>query len=639
MAVFRGYDLPGNPFARPRWTFVDPDGAEYSDEYKAICEDGAKDREPSVTSGTCPRCLRFAQFLLEVSYDANSGGAIRSRCSLEGCGLAHLAVQCGPPEDQLLRIEEQRTRDQAGKGELGRQSEHDGDTGEERQGDAARERERDANPERECEAAQRRERDAIQELGRDAAQERELEMEHDRARRARVATRMAESGRALERARASEQVMQERENRPGRPRVHARGLVGIANLVNIAKPAGRRRGGGRGRRIKVILWAKVNAMPVTKSVTIQDPEKISKSELSWVVKEYPRGSDIHIEHWIFSYGQWKTLMAEDSGIQVGINQDRIFLKMFGMQCTGLGHELRLYEGVQSWGARSARDGGPTLSDLLAQRRRGVQFIALWVKDMKGPTILQSPRTVENGRVVSKWVDPPELRTKMGAVIWMEAESKWQPYEGNSGARVPMPLKTPVILLRHPDVVGLMGLGEVLDYLENERAIQNAVGGDDEDEVVSIPVVAKRPYVQIHDADGEADDQDAVADGSAKGQGLAGGAGMANKGKQRAEPGSPTVQTSALRIAGGSSVRDAIVIADDSGSVIHEAGSASTRGTGKTTRYVARIGTQAEASGSGIGGNMVAGPSMDKGKHRQLAWREELTVIEEEGKEVIDVSEG
>lgn len=258
------------------------------------------------------------------------------------------------------------------------------------------------------------------------------------------------------------------------------------------------------------ISAQVNAMPVTKSVTIQDPEKISKSELSWVIKEYPRGSDIHIEHWIFSYGQWKTLMAEDSGIQVGINQDRIFLKTFGMRCTGLGHELRLYEGVQSWGARSARDGGPTLSDLLAQRRRGVQFIALWVKvsrqylfasvraeiatreqDMKGPTILQSPRTVENGRVVSKWVDPPELRTKMGAVIWMEAESKWQPYEGNSGARVPMPLKTPVILLRRPDVVGLMGLGEVLDYLENERAIQNAVGGDDEDEVVSIPVSCGR----------------------------------------------------------------------------------------------------------------------------------------------------
>lgn len=60
---------------------------------------------------------------------------------------------------------------------------------------------------------------------------------------------------------------------------------------------------------------------------------------------------------------------------------------------------------------------------------------------------------------------------------------------------------------------------------------------------------------------------------------------------------------------------------------------------KTARYVARIGTQAEASGSGFGGNMVAGPSMDKGKHRQLAWREELTVIEEEGKEVIDLSEG
>lgn len=31
--------------------------------------------------------------------------------------------------------------------------------------------------------------------------------------------------------------------------------------------------------------------------------------------------------------------------------------------------------------------------------------------------------------------------------------------------------------------------------------------------------------------------------------------------------------------------------------------------------------------------------MDKGKQKELAWREELTVIQEEGKEVIDLSEG
>lgn len=44
------------------------------------------------------------------------------------------------------------------------------------------------------------------------------------------------------------------------------------------------------------------------------------------------------------------------------------------------------------------------------------------------------------------------------------------------------------------------------------------------------------------------------------------------------------------------------------------------------RYVGHISTQAEASGSGIGGNTVAGPSVDKEKQRQLTWCEELMVI-------------
>lgn len=44
------------------------------------------------------------------------------------------------------------------------------------------------------------------------------------------------------------------------------------------------------------------------------------------------------------------------------------------------------------------------------------------------------------------------------------------------------------------------------------------------------------------------------------------------------------------------------------------------------KNVGHISTQAEASGSGIGGNTVAGPSVDKEKQRQLTWCKELMVI-------------
>lgn len=47
----------------------------------------------------------------------------------------------------------------------------------------------------------------------------------------------------------------------------------------------------------------------------------------------------------------------------------------------------------------------------------------------------------------------------------------------SGARVACLPGVPVILLRRPDIQQLFGLGDVLECLENTRAIQRASGGD------------------------------------------------------------------------------------------------------------------------------------------------------------------
>lgn len=101
--------------------------------------------------------------------------------------------------------------------------------------------------------------------------------------------------------------------------------------------------------------------------------------------------------------------------------------------------------------------------------------ATFTQNSQGPKLYQVAIIKESGRDVARWVDPPELKSAHHPCYWIEGETQWQGYAGVSGARVACLPGVPVILLRRPDVQQLLGLGDVLEYLENVRAIQRASG--------------------------------------------------------------------------------------------------------------------------------------------------------------------
>lgn len=80
-------------------------------------------------------------------------------------------------------------------------------------------------------------------------------------------------------------------------------------------------------------------------------------------------------------------------------------------------------------------------------------------------------------MVAGWLDPPYLRGNLGAAYWHEEQSKWLLYRGIPGARIALLPKPPVILLRRPDINGVFGLGEVLEWLENQREMQRVANQD------------------------------------------------------------------------------------------------------------------------------------------------------------------
>ncbi len=100
-----------------------------------------------------------------------------------------------------------------------------------------------------------------------------------------------------------------------------------------------------------------------------------------------------------------------------------------------------------------------------------------LQDETGPHIWQSRKLKENGRIVAGWVDPAYLRGALGAAYWQEEESKWVVYRGIPGARISLLPNPPVVLLRRPDIVGVFGLGEVLEWLENQREMRRVARGD------------------------------------------------------------------------------------------------------------------------------------------------------------------
>lgn len=102
-------------------------------------------------------------------------------------------------------------------------------------------------------------------------------------------------------------------------------------------------------------------------------------------------------------------------------------------------------------------------------------LTTYVQDNQGPTIQKLQMVPEEGAIVAHFDMPAEMGRLYEPCIWDERQCKWRAHASAAGVRaLARNARTSIILLRRADVTELVGLGSMLETLENLRAIQNVL---------------------------------------------------------------------------------------------------------------------------------------------------------------------
>ncbi|KAH9885588.1 hypothetical protein C8Q73DRAFT_669448 [Cubamyces lactineus] len=110
-------------------------------------------------------------------------------------------------------------------------------------------------------------------------------------------------------------------------------------------------------------------------------------------------------------------------------------------------------------------------------------------DNQGPVIHKRARVSDQDLEGVHWRGPPEVHGEWPVCYWQEATSKWRPYEGGKEERGVLDPDARVILLRRPDVLLLHGLGEILEFVENDSAGRAILAADNDATTSSARVLA------------------------------------------------------------------------------------------------------------------------------------------------------
>ncbi|KAH9893256.1 hypothetical protein C8Q73DRAFT_791128 [Cubamyces lactineus] len=244
---------------------------------------------------------------------------------------------------------------------------------------------------------------------------------------------------------------------------------GIVNNVLDSKKSEVR----KGRDITICLWYKENELPIKTKIGLSQYTHLRLDDHPWIQEACLSMATSPFEHWKFDVGQWELIPWATANVNIGL-QDTIFVRVKDLRCTGLGHELRVYED---------RDRARFLSlskspvSIVEREPTNCVYFAIWHRDNQGPVIHQRVRVKDQDLEGVHWRGPPEVHGEWPVCYWQEATSKWHPYEGGPEERGVLDPDARVILLRRPDVLLLHGLGEVLEFMENDSAGRRILAAD------------------------------------------------------------------------------------------------------------------------------------------------------------------
>ncbi|KAI9068134.1 hypothetical protein FKP32DRAFT_1672468 [Trametes sanguinea] len=426
MVIWRGYKRAGDPDKRPTFLDVPENRDAHSSELKGLCALDCYDRLPS-TPTVCPACHIPACFSMQLCVDAGYAGAFAFTCQRSVCNRTHVPEQWGPTEQLLEKIEHQRALERANAATQ------------------ASSETKKPTPDHSAPASTAH----VEDVGPD------------------IKRTTAKNKVKLENARASRKV-HEHKGKVGVkvPRKAKRGSRVFGMIGNALHIEERRMSAGSRRRRR-------DELPVKREVLVENGNCIYLGSYHWVRDACAPGTPLVFEYWMWDVGHWTDAPFLTSKIGVDEMEDTLFVRLQDLPCTGFGHELRLAQDAQFTSAAATHPSAG-----LTHCPADIVYFAVWEQNWQEPTIYKQPRVGAGELVGTAWRGPKGLlQDGIQPGYWLEAESRWESFEDNRRIRGSVPPNASVILLRRANVIGLLGLGDVLAFAENDRAIREALGGD------------------------------------------------------------------------------------------------------------------------------------------------------------------
>ncbi|KAI1787173.1 hypothetical protein LXA43DRAFT_1098475 [Ganoderma leucocontextum] len=464
MRLYRAYPQPDNPAAyRPLELDVPEDEVKYTKQLKTACllAAGPQPEAPRI----CPRCGQPTTFDSRLCYKYGIAGAWNMFC--RACRKVHIPMQVGPSEEDLEKIESIRDRDRqalrARKTEQARVRADKQATKDKKARERAAKAAAKTHKARDGELPNtERDRPRVADRANSKnAVSRELcpPATYEKPRPLGMisnAMTIADAKRREEPPSHAGQVSARRTtvNHAGNARPHGEDAMSISNEAFDPEP----------RTVLLLLWVKFDQDPFMERVAVP----LGSDGI--FLYHYPQVRAIpaptEFERWVIRSNVWSLVPWEISPIEVGDEDDVIFVRVMGIRCRGFG--LHLHDYQLKRGQALTRD--LSIARAIYEPPERHRWILVWTQNNARPDIFLFNAALmddeqEGAPLPRPWLDL--LRDASFFLVWHETHTRWVGVLRGESPGVPD--DAPIVLLAHPGVENLLGSGEAIAWFETWRA--------------------------------------------------------------------------------------------------------------------------------------------------------------------------
>ncbi|KAI0352137.1 hypothetical protein OH77DRAFT_1513460 [Trametes cingulata] len=397
----------------------------YSDELRALCEDGAEERLPDPPT-RCTRCRKEVRFKPFMTYKEGLAGAIGLECL--SCGDIHWPLDQGDPlPAQLSEIQSQRQWDNEGTPKRNKR----------KRWSPPQWWMRKLNPTGKA---------------RDAQFSKGATSKPSKPDSSNISGSMF--GDASNRRRGLDTVPEDTEELPS------------ASLNATTREV---------CNITIVLWWSDDETPQSEDVRKRAADRVCLSDYKWIMDHVDAAWEM-FEVWSYLHDRWRTMAYHGDIIDVAQDTDLLLVRLITVsRCAALG----MYVNMLQTKRLGLHEDHSFVSDLMRDARLGIEarstkantvWLVLWNKDDVIPHTVCLP--VADGRVDLRKNDGLFSLTKVENVdVWTPALSSWRCQDPRKPFSLPSACAT--LLVRTDDARRLCLFGLELELLQAAGSVISA----------------------------------------------------------------------------------------------------------------------------------------------------------------------